>query len=184
MKNLITIAFQISKKGLVLFSLAIILLISNRTFAQLNESGIFIDSNRGQQDERVDFNLTGNQVESIITNWGSVGNGNGSINQAGVWPRGTGHGHIHEMTGIIVTRTKDAEGNNVTIVSDGYGASSDDTDIDPNTNIRWKYQPLPDTSTKMLNSLKLRMLETLIHGLQLGLINLRNGMAHGMAISG
>ena len=47
------------------------------------------------------------------------------------------------MTGIIVTRTKDTEGNNVTIVSDGYGASSDDTDIDPNTNIRWKYQPLP-----------------------------------------
>ena len=28
--------------------------------------------------KRVAFNLTGNQVESIITNWGSVGNGNGS----------------------------------------------------------------------------------------------------------
>ncbi|MEL0010231.1 MAG: hypothetical protein VW868_01560, partial [Bacteroidota bacterium] len=119
------------------------MLSSARVMAQVNESGVFIDANKGQQDERVDFNLTGNQVESIITNWGSVGNGNGSINQAGVWPRGTGHGHIHEMTGIIVTRTKDAEGNNVTIVSDGYGASSDDSDIDPNTNIRWKYQPLP-----------------------------------------
>ena len=57
MKNLINIAFQISKKGLVLSSLAIILLISNHTFAQVNESGVFIDSNRGQQDERVDFNL-------------------------------------------------------------------------------------------------------------------------------
>ena len=106
MKDLINIAFQNFKKGLILSSLAIILLISNHTFAQVNESGVFIDSNRGQQDERVDFNLTGNQVESIITNWGSVGNGNGSINQAGVWPRGTGHGHIHEMTGIVSPEPK------------------------------------------------------------------------------
>ena len=119
------------------------LLSSTTLLAQVNDSGVYIDPNKGQQDERVSFNLTGNQVESIITNWGSVGNGNGSINQAGVWPRGTGHGHIHEMTGIIVSRTKDQEGNDVTIVNDGYGASSDDTDIDPNTNIRWKYQPLP-----------------------------------------
>ena len=143
MKNVINIAPHLANKGLVLSCLAILLLSSTRVMAQVNESGVFIDANKGQQDERVDFNLTGNQVESIITNWGSVGNGNGSINQAGVWPRGTGHGHIHEMTGIIVTRTKDAEGNNVTIVSDGYGASSDDSDIDPNTNIRRKYQPLP-----------------------------------------
>ena len=119
------------------------ILSSTTLLAQVNDSGVYIDPNKGQQDERVSFNLTGNQVESIITNWGSVGNGNGSINQAGVWPRGTGHGHIHEMTGIIVSRTKDQEGNDVTIVNDGYGASSDDTDIDPNTNIRWKYQPLP-----------------------------------------
>ena len=123
MKNVINIALHLANKGLVLSCLAILLLSSTRVMAQVNESGVFIDANKGQQDERVDFNLTGNQVESIITNWGSVGNGNGSINQAGVWPRGTGHGHIHEMTGIIVTRTKDAEGNNVTIVSDGYGAS-------------------------------------------------------------
>ena len=123
--------------------LLICVLSSTGLFAQVNDSGVFIDPNKGQQNERVSFNLTGNQVESIITNWGSVGNGNGSINQAGVWPRGTGHGHIHEMTGIIVSRTKDQEGNEVTIVNDGYGASSDDTDIDPNTNVRWKYQPLP-----------------------------------------
>ena len=75
-------------------------------FAQVNDSGVFIDPNKGQQNEQVSFNLTGNQVESIITNWGSVGNGNGSINQAGGMAEGTGHGHIHEMTGIIVNRTK------------------------------------------------------------------------------
>lgn len=122
--------------------------ISNNLFAQNNESGVFIDPEKGSQDWRVDFNLTGNQVESIITNWGSIGNGNGSVNQSGVWPRGTGHGHIHEMTGIVVTRTKDVNDLDVTIVSDGYGAASDETDQDPVTNLRWKYQPIPDYINK------------------------------------
>lgn len=74
---------------------------ASTALAQTNDSNVFIDPNEGSQDARVDFNVTGNQVESIITNWGTVGNGNGSINQAGVWPKGTGHGHLHEMTGMI-----------------------------------------------------------------------------------
>lgn len=115
----------------------------NQAKAQNNDSGVYIDPNKGEQNSRVDFNVTGNQVESIITNWGTVGNGNGSINQAGVWPKGTGHGHLHEMTGMILTRTPDRNGQDVTIISDGYGASSDASDIDPNTNIRWKFQPVP-----------------------------------------
>ena len=120
----------------VLFLLSMVLFSTTTLTAQQNNSGVFIDPDKGSQDWRVDFNLTGNQVESIITNWGSVGNGNGSINQSGVWPRGTGHGHVHEMSGIIVTQVKDTEGQEVIIVSDGYGAASDATDIDPFTNIR------------------------------------------------
>lgn len=126
-----------------LFLLSMALMGADVLMAQQNGSGVFVDPEKGSQEWRVDFNLTGNQVESIITNWGSVGNGNGSINQSGVWPRGTGHGHVHEMSGIIVTQVKDTEGQDVVIVSDGYGAASDATDIDPFTNIRWKYQPLP-----------------------------------------
>lgn len=121
----------------------VLFLLASSAVAQTNDSNVFIDPAQGSQDARVDFNVTGNQVESIITNWGTVGNGNGSINQAGVWPKGTGHGHLHEMTGMILTRTPDVNGQNVTIISDGYGASSDATDIDPNTNIRWKFQPVP-----------------------------------------
>lgn len=127
---------------LLVVALLTVLFISNRVFAQTNDSNVFIDPNQGSQNSRVDFNVTGNQIESIITNWGTVGNGNGSINQAGVWPKGTGHGHLHEMTGMILTRTADINGQNVTIISDGYGASSDVSDIDPNTNIRWKFQPV------------------------------------------
>lgn len=128
---------------IALGSIAISLLCFTKVFAQTNDSNVFIDPNKGTQDSRVDFNITGNQVESIITNWGSVGNGNGSINQAGVWPKGTGHGHLHEMTGMILTRTQDINGDTVTVIADGYGASSDASDVDPNTNIRWKFQPLP-----------------------------------------
>lgn len=108
-----------------------------------NDSGIFIDDEKGRQDWRVDFNVTGNNVESIITNWGTVGNGNGSINQAGVWPKGTGHGHMHEMSGIAASQVTDFNGDTVTLVSDGYGASSNQSEIDPETNIRWKFQPIP-----------------------------------------
>lgn len=125
--------------------LLVVLIVSTTSslFAQTNDSGVFIDSERGVQSSRVDFNVTGNQVESIITNWGTVGNGNGSINQSGVWPKGTGHGHLHEMTGMILTRTQDIDGQTITVIADGYGASSDASDIDPNTNLRWKFQPVP-----------------------------------------
>lgn len=108
-----------------------------------NDSGIFVDDQKGRQDWRVDFNITGNNVESIITNWGTFGNGNGSINQAGVWPKGTGHGHLHEMTGMAVSQVRDEDGDLRTLVSDGYGASSNQSEIDPETNIRWKFQPIP-----------------------------------------
>ncbi len=134
---------QIYLKAVLLAVFLLLPILSSNVIAQTNSSDVYIDPNKGSQNSRVDFNVTGNQVESIITNWGSVGNGNGSINQAGVWPKGTGHGHLHEMTGMILTRTRDINGDTVTVISDGYGASSDASDVDPVTNIRWKFQPIP-----------------------------------------
>jgi len=111
--------------------------------AQNNDSGVFIDSNRGNRSWRTSFNANGNQVESIVTNWGTVGRGNFSINQAGVWPKGTGHGHLHEMTGLVATRVVDRDGKVVELVSDGYGDSAQ-IDIDPVTNVEYKFQPIPN----------------------------------------
>ena len=116
------------------------------TTAQENESGVFIDQERGKQDWRVETNISGNQIESIITNWGTIGNGNASINQAGVWPRGTGHGHLHEMSGIVGSQVQNINGDVIPMVSDGYGAATveaQEQEADPNTNVFFKFQPIP-----------------------------------------
>jgi hypothetical protein len=112
----------------------------------LNQSNVFIDTAKGNQSWRIrNFNINGNNVESIITNWGTVGNGNATINQAGVWPKGTGHGTIHEMTGLVASFVYDKSGQRLAIVSDGYGGSREDLaeEQDPLTNIRYKFQPIP-----------------------------------------
>ena len=85
--------------------------------------------------------MAGNEVESIITNYGTIGRGNESINQAGVWPRGTGHGHLHEMTGWIASNVRYPSGQTQVMVSDGYRDGGET--IDPVTGIEWKFQPVP-----------------------------------------
>lgn len=113
---------------------------------QENASGVFVDSDKGRQDWRDKLNVTGNQVESIVTNWGTIGDGNASINQAGVWPKGTGHGHLHEMTGLVATETENINGDLTPLVSDGYGNASSESGAqltDPNTGWKTKFQPLP-----------------------------------------
>lgn len=104
-------------------------------------SGVYVDPNRSDRQWRSSFNVAGNDVESILTNFGTIGRGNESINQAGVWPRGTGHGHLHEMTGWIASQVKNALGANQIIVSDGYRDGGET--IDPITGIEWKFQPVP-----------------------------------------
>jgi hypothetical protein len=111
--------------------------------AQVNESGVYIDPNPGQRDWRADLNVTGNQVESIVTNYGLIGKGNGSINQAGVWPKGTGHGHLHMMTGLIGARVPNASGVETVIVSDGYLEGGQDALTESDGRIEWKFQPKP-----------------------------------------
>jgi len=111
-----------------------------------NASGVFIDNKRGEQSFRVPMNINGNNIETIITNWGTIGNGNGSVNQAGVFPKGTGHGHLHEMTGLIGSYVWDKNGNRLPIVVDGYGGailSQIPQEVDPVTNIAYKFQPIP-----------------------------------------
>ncbi len=111
--------------------------------AQNNASGTFIDPNPGTRDWRADLNVTGNQVESIVTNYGLIGKGNGSINQAGVWPKGTGHGHLHMMTGLIGARVPNASGVNTVIVSDGYLEGGGDALTEGDGRVEWKFQPKP-----------------------------------------
>jgi len=110
-----------------------------------DNSGVYVDPNRSERQFRTNLNVAGNDVESIITNFGTIGRGNESINQAGVWPRGTGHGHLHEMTGFVGGEVNlnrgGVTGPKQVVISDGYRDGGET--IDPETGIEWKFQPLP-----------------------------------------
>ncbi len=110
---------------------------------QGGQSGIYIDPALSDKDARLSSSIKGNQVETLLSNYGLIGLGNGSINRAGVWPRGTGHGHLHMMTPIIaatVTANLGAtDGQPVRIVSDGY---IDNIEREPGGTLQWKFQPL------------------------------------------
>ena len=115
------------------------------TVVAQDNSGVYVDPNRSERQFRTNLNIAGNDVESIITNFGTIGRGNESINQAGVWPRGTGHGHLHEMTGFIGAEVNLNRGGVIgpkqVVISDGYRDGGET--IDPETGIEWKFQPLP-----------------------------------------
>ncbi|MDZ7269467.1 MAG: hypothetical protein ONB48_18790 [candidate division KSB1 bacterium] len=105
--------------------------------------GVYLDPNRSDRLLRRAMIMNANQVETDITNHGTIARGNDSP-IGGVWPRGTGHDHIHEMTGFIAAEVVDRNGQTIHIISDGYrDAGGSGGEIDPVTNISYKFHPLP-----------------------------------------
>lgn len=145
LKETMSIQFSMKRQLLLTFAATAILLLPFSDVYGQDDSGVYVDPNRSERQFRTNLNVAGNDVESIITNFGTIGRGNESINQAGVWPRGTGHGHLHEMTGFIGTEVNlnrdGVIGNKQVIISDGYRDGGET--IDPQTGIEWKFQPLP-----------------------------------------
>ena len=111
--------------------------------AQTNESGVYINPEPGVREWRTDLNVNGNQVESIVTNSGAIGKGNETINQAGVWPKGTGHGHLHAMSGFVASRVPNTAGEPTVIVSDGYLDANTGPLAETDGRVEWKFQPKP-----------------------------------------
>ena len=105
----------------------------------LAQSGIWIDPNRADATKRRSLIMNGNNVETMVGNWGNVGQGSNPI--SGVWPRGSGHDHIHEFTGIVAAEVPGSDGAMHIIVSDGYSDGVND-EVDPITNIEYKFHPL------------------------------------------
>ncbi|MEM1268827.1 MAG: hypothetical protein AAGI08_02155 [Bacteroidota bacterium] len=102
--------------------------------------GQFVDDTRSDPNARRAFVINSNQVETDVTNYGTVARG-GESPIGGVWPRGTGHDHIHEMTGYVAAQIVDRNGNRVIVISDGYTDS--EGEIDNQTNVRQKFHPKP-----------------------------------------
>lgn len=107
------------------------------------QSGVYVDPNRSSQNWRTNMNMNGNNTESIITNYGTIGRGNASINQAGVWPRGTGHGHLHQLTGLVTGRVTKPDNTTQVLLSEGYEEGNVAEYTDPVTGIQRKFQPVP-----------------------------------------
>ena len=123
-------------------ALLLLILVSSpgSTFAQRLGSGIYIDPDQSDPNARRVMVMNSNQVETEVTNYGSVARG-GQSPIGGIWPRGTGHDHLHEMTGLIGAQVIGPNNDTTLIVSDGYSEFAGE-EIDPETNILMKFHPL------------------------------------------
>ena len=113
----------------------LMLAVGGRSFAQDN-GGVYIDPNRSDPNLRRDVTIRGNQVEMYFANWGQVANRD--VAGGGIWPRGTGHDHLHLLTPFMAARVWNGT-SRVIVVSEGY----DQAKRDPITNIDQKFQPIP-----------------------------------------
>lgn len=119
-----------------------ILLIAIPLYCQ-DEYEVYIDPNLGDRIYRKEALMNGNQVETMIANWGSIGRG--SHPYSGVWPRGTGHDHVYEMT-LLVTAQVSSGGNKYSIASHSFLGG----EVSSDGSTEWAWQPLPGYSTSNL----------------------------------
>ena len=122
------------------------------------DSGVYIDPDRADPNARRVMVVNSNQVETEVTNYATVARG-GQSPIGGIWPRGTGHDHLHEMSGIMGAQIIDAQNDTTIIISDGY---SEANEIDPQSNVLMKLHPLAgyvkiqDDQEEIANSLNPR----------------------------
>ncbi len=110
----------------------------NDVAAQRQEdTGVYIDPERADPNARRVMVVNSNQVETEVTNYGTVARG-GQSPIGGIWPRGSGHDHLHEMSAIIGARVINGTDTTI-IISDGY---SEANEIDPQSNVLMKFHPL------------------------------------------
>ena len=116
----------------VVISISIPVLVNAQT-----SDGIYIDPNRGQKIYRKTLVMNSNRVESILGNWGIFGKAGDPY--SGVWPKGTGHGHIHEMTMLVAAEVTGADGKTYHVISESF---SGDPNKAPDGTEYW-WNPLP-----------------------------------------
>ncbi|MBX2821392.1 MAG: hypothetical protein KTR29_16980 [Rhodothermaceae bacterium] len=119
--------------------IVVVCTVVSSAFAQRQEdTGVYIDPEQADPNARRVMVVNSNQVETEVTNYGTVARG-GQSPIGGIWPRGTGHDHIHEMSAIIGGQIINQNNDTTIIISDGYSEASE---IDPQTNVLMKFHPL------------------------------------------
>ncbi|NOZ56932.1 MAG: hypothetical protein GXO73_09135, partial [Calditrichaeota bacterium] len=84
----------------------------------------------------------GNKILTLFYNDGGIGGGELVRIESGVYPKGSGHSYIYEFTPVVGCEIRDAKRHVRHLFSDGM-VSSRGADINPRTNLRWGFWPLP-----------------------------------------
>lgn len=123
------------KKFFIWMALSIVSCLPFMLFAQ-ETGGIYLDPNRGAKIYKKVAIMNSNRTESVFGNWGIFGMQDDPY--SGVWPKGTGHGHVHEMTILVAAQVYDDKGTQIPVVSQSYGR----TNMGPD-GTEWWWYPLP-----------------------------------------
>ena len=129
--------------SLIMFTMAVF---CSELFAQ-ETGGIYMDPNRGEKLYRKKLIMNSNRIESILTNYGTFGE-RGNMTESGCWPKGTGHGHVDQMTLLIGAQVKDTSGKDVQIFTESYSmeGNSDGT--------QYMFNPLPGYANELRRFVK------------------------------
>ncbi|MGE5498185.1 MAG: hypothetical protein ACM3Q2_08955 [Syntrophothermus sp.] len=127
---------MISKKRFLIYTALVMAAITPIRMKAQTTGGIYLDPNRGEKIYRKTVIMNSNRAESILGNWGIFGKQDDKY--SGVWPKGTGHGHVHEMTMMAAAEVTDTTGKIVHIFSQSYGG----TNTGPDGTQYW-WNPLP-----------------------------------------
>lgn len=127
---------MISKKRHVLTAMIILLALTPIVKLSAQDNGIYIDPNASEKKYRKKQIIDANRVETIFGNWGMFGERDHK--KSGVWPKGTSHGHVHEMTLMVGAKVIGKNGREYTIISESYSEGSD-----ASGGVQFWWNPLP-----------------------------------------
>jgi len=118
-----------------------VLSLTSTTEAQNNTgSPYYIDPHRGEKIYRKWGIIQANQVQSAFSNWGTFGSRDPVYYiYSAVWPNGTFHAHLDEMTIMVAGEVVGTDGNTYHVVSESY---SESPNVAPDGHEYW-WNPLP-----------------------------------------
>jgi hypothetical protein len=117
---------------------------AERAIAQTDGNPVYIDTAVGNTLYRRTQTVNGNRVESIIRNDGTFGMpGTEFKSVSGVWPIGSGHGHVDQMSLMVGAQVTDRNGGTVHIISESYSGNSSYIDQNQSTGKQYAWNPLP-----------------------------------------
>ncbi|HEY6951268.1 MAG TPA: hypothetical protein VI758_02605, partial [Bacteroidota bacterium] len=119
-------------------------LVGDLAHGQTAGGTVYIDTAVGNTLYRRTQFVNGNKVESIIRNDGTFGMpGTQYRAYSGVWPIGSGHGHVDQMSLMVGAEVTDNNGKPTHIISESYSGATSYIDQNLLTGRQYAWNPLP-----------------------------------------